>query len=258
MFKKIIVLFLPLILLVGCFKDNQVNKDSILVVGTNSGFVPYEFMDAMGEVIGFDIDLAQIIADKMGKKLVVKNMPFDALVISLKQSKIDLIIAGLSITQDKKKEVEMIHYSGDGEKEFPLVFWGEIPEDINSIDDLKDYKNKTVSVQAGNIQEEFLSKFDFLDIKPLAEISDLIMDIKYRKSVACVIETLVVEDLKNKFNELKILNVPLDPQDQDFGHGIAIKKENKKLIEQINNIVLSLKKDGTIKKLEKKWFSNGK
>ena len=256
MFKKLTALLLVLFLFQGCFKDKQANNYSILVVGTNSGFVPYEFMDEKGDIIGFDIDVAKVIAQSMGKELVVRNMPFDALVLSLRQGKIDLIIAGLSITEDKKREIAMIHYHGEGEKEFPLVFWNEIPEGINTIDDLKKYQNKTVAVQAGNIQEEFISKFDFLDIKPLAEISDLIMDIKYGKSIACVIETLVVEDLKNRFSELKVLNVPLAKEDRDFGHGIAIRKEDKKLIDKIENIVGKLKKDGTIKKLEEKWFKN--
>ena len=257
MFKKTFsFLFLILFLFPGCFNGKKESSSSFLIVGTNSGFVPYEFIDEQGDVVGFDIDVANLIAKGMGKELIVRNMPFDALVLSLKQGKIDLIIAGLSITEDKRKEVEMIHYHGDGEKEFPLVFWKEIPEGINSIDDLRNYKNKTVSVQAGNIQEEFISKFDYLDVKPLAEISDLIMDIKYGKSVASVMETLVVEDLKKKFSELKVLNVPLAKEDQDFGHGIAVRKNDKKLINEIENIVSELKENGTLKNLEKKWFKN--
>ena len=251
MFKKIILL---LLFLPGCFKESLVDKNSILIVGTNAGFVPYEFVNKKGQIVGFDIDVAQAIANKMDKKLVVKNMPFDALILSLKQDKIDLVIAGLSITKEKLNEVAMIHYHGDGEAEFPLVFWKTIPNDIKSINDLKDMKNRTVSVQAGNIQEEFISKFDFLDIRPLSEISDLIMDIKYGKSIACVIEKLVVEKLKRNFKELCVLNIPLNSEDRDFGHGIALKKGNDDFINKLKDIVHELKMDGSLKKIEKSWF----
>ncbi|MFC1895029.1 transporter substrate-binding domain-containing protein [Candidatus Dependentiae bacterium] len=252
MFKKMILLLL--LFLPGCFKESLIDGDSVLVVGTNAGFVPYEFVDEKGRVVGFDIDVAQAIANKMGKRLIVKNMPFDALILSLKQEKIDLVIAGLSITKEKLNELAMIHYHGDGETEFPLVFWKKIPDNIKSINDLKNLKNKTVSVQVGNIQEEFISKFDFLDIKPLSEISDLIMDIKYGKSIACVVENLVVKNLKKTFSELCVLNIPLNSEDIDFGHGIAIKKGNEDLTKKINDIVGELKMDGSIKKIERSWF----
>lgn len=251
MFKKMILL---LLFLPGCFQESTVDKRSVLIVGTNAGFVPYEFVDEKGKIVGFDIDVAQAIANKMGKRLSVKNMPFDALILSLKQNKIDLVIAGLSITKEKLKEVDMIHYHGDGETEFPLVFWKTIPNNIKSINDLKNMKNKTVSVQVGNIQEEFISKFDFLDIKPLAEISDLIMDIKYGKSIACVIENLVVERLKKNFQELCVLKIPLNSDERDFGHGIALQKGNTNFIRKLKDVINELKVGGFIKKMERNWF----
>ena len=236
------------------FFSTKESLENVLIVGTNSGFPPFEFINDVGEVVGFDVDVAQAIAQKMGKKLVVKDMAFDPLILSLQQGKIDLILAGMSITPSRLKEIEMVHYHGQGLTTLPLAFWKKIPAGVSTIYDLKKLKNKTVCAQAGNIQEELISKFDFLDIKSLSTYSELIMEIKYGKAIACVLEPFVVNEMKIQCPELQVLDVPLGPKDQNFGDGIGIKKENKKLIQQIKSVMAQLKQDGTLKSLQNKWF----
>ena len=64
--------------------------DDVLVLGTNV-YPPYIFINEENEFVGFDIDIATMIAEKMQRKLVVKHMGFDALIIALKQKKVDMI-----------------------------------------------------------------------------------------------------------------------------------------------------------------------
>lgn len=256
MFKKSLY-FLSLPILVGfiyLFLIKPKTEENLLIVGTNSGFPPYEVINENGELEGFDIDLAKAIAKEMNKKLLIKDMAFDALIISLQQGKIDLILAGMSITNVRKKQVKMVHYLGKGLNSFPLLFWDKILDGVLCIDDLKKLNNKTVCAQAGNIQEEFIQKYDFLEIKSLENISDLIMEIKYGKSIACVLEPFVVNEIQKKFKQIKVLNVPLDEKQQDFGNGIGIKKDNVLMISKIKEIVGKFKQDGTMSKLEGQWF----
>lgn len=238
----------------ACFKSGyQQNSDSVLIVGTNTEFPPYEMINQSGEIIGFDIDTAKIIAQKLNKKLIVKDMAFDALIIALKQNKIDLIISGMSITQSRKNEIEMIHYHGKLLKSLPLLFWNKIPENVKTVYDLK---NQTVCVQPGTIQDEIISKFKNIQVKYLDTIPDLIMDIKFGGSIAALIEPAVALSLQEKNPDIKTLNLILGQEQQTFGHGIGINKENHNLITKVETIITQLKTDKTLEKLETKWFKN--
>ncbi len=250
--KKFLFL-LGLIALAGC-STTQKNTDE-LIVGTCAGFPPYEEFDKAGGIIGFDIDVAQKIADKLGKKLVVKDMSFDALLVGLKQGKIDMVLAGLSITKARLAEIAMVHYHGKPLKSLPILFWQQIPAGVNSIEDLAQLPNKTVCAQVGTIQEEIISKYAYLNVKNMENIPDLIMDIKHGKSIAAVIEPMVVVELQKQMPEIKVMELPLKEDEQSLGHGIGMNKNNKELIAVVEKTVAQLKQAGVIDELEQKWFT---
>jgi arginine transport system substrate-binding protein len=151
----------------------------------------------------------------------------------------------------------MVHYFGDTLTKLPFAFWEKIPVGITSIDDLKDHQFKTVCAQSGSIQEEITSrKFPFLEIKHLDTIQDLILDIKYNKSLAAVLEPNIMPSLLRKNKELKILDVELEKNEQVGGNGIMIRKNNANLIQQVEATIKAMKADGTINKLKNKWFDS--
>lgn len=236
--------------------STQQNNSNELVVGTCAGFPPYEILANNGDIIGFDIDVMQKIAEKLNKQLIIKDMAFDALLVALKQNKIDAIIAGISITQSRLAEISMVHYHGKPIKTLPILFWKEIPAGVKTIADLATQPNKTVCAQVGTIQEEILSKYTYLDIKNLENIPDLILDIKHSKSIAAVVEPMVVAALQEQMPEIKTLELELKPDEQDMGHGIGINKNNKTLFTAISTIISQLKKDTILEKLEQAWFKN--
>ena len=253
------VLLITAMIIFGSIKwfMHKEGPSNFFVVGTNSGYPPYEVIDENGNMVGFDIDVAQQIAQALGKKLEIKDMSFDALIVALQQGKIDCAIAGISITKSQQQEIALVHYFGDPLTKLPLVFWGEIPAGIKDAADLALSGNKTVCAQAGTIQHEIISSYPGLDVKSLSNIPDLIMDIKYGKSIAAVLEPKVAYALQAQYPELKILDIPLVIEQQDFGSGIGICKTNIKLINKISAIVSTLKSNGTIGRLEEKWFKAG-
>lgn len=240
------------LLLVGCSTHKK--HDNELIIGTCAGFPPYEVFNKEGDVIGFDIDIANMIAKKLGKKLVIKDMAFDGLLIALNQGAIDMVIAGVSITQAKCSKFAMVHYYGAGLKSLPVLFWQKIPAGVTEFADLAKQPNKTVCVQSGTLQDDVVSKYRYVDVRHLENIPDLILDIKHGKSRAAVIEPMVVTSLQQQFPEIKTLDLPLKEDEQDMGNGIVINKNNKELIKNVENIVQQLKKDGAIEKVAKKWF----
>lgn len=77
-----------------------------LTMGTSADFPPYEFhkvVDGKDTIVGFDIDIAKEIAADMGAELVIKDLPFDSLLNELSSGRVDIVISGLSPTEERKK-----------------------------------------------------------------------------------------------------------------------------------------------------------
>lgn len=223
------------------------------IVGVNP-FAPYVFIEEDESFNGFDIELVREIAAKLGRKLEVKNMSFDALTIELIQGKVDCIIGGLSITKDRQKTMNIIHYSGAGKVSMPLVFWKSLPGRVKDVKDLAYENNRVVCLQPGSLQEDLFSRYSFLELRRLDSVSDMIMEIRYGKAIACALEHEVARSLKKKYPELKTLDVFLPDDLRDYGVGIGFKKSNTSLAQKVGAIIGELKVDGTIKRLEQKWF----
>lgn len=252
------LIFIIVVILTGFFISNKYFLDqedkNVFVVGLDTGFVPYEMINDSGEIIGFDVDVAKALAKKLGKKLVVKDLNFDGLVLSVQQGRIDAIISGMSITPKRLEVMNMVHYHGKGVTKLPLIFWQTIPEGITSMNDLQKLDNPIVAVQAGSIQDTFVSGFDFVQPLYLDKTVDLISAIKYNKALACVIEPYVVNSLQEQHPQLVYVDVELNPEQKTFGHGIGVNKSNVELTKQVERAIEELKSDGTLDQLQQRWF----
>ncbi len=229
----------------------EVDRADRLVIGTAAGYAPFVSMNQYGEYEGFDIDVAKALANQLGKKLEIKDLgSMTALFIALDQGSIDAIIWGLSITQDRLKKVAMIHYQGESDTSYPLLFWKHIPANINNLNDMK---GKTIAVEPGSSQEGVLIKYPTINQLPTDKIDDTLLNIQYGKSDAALVEPAIAKKFKTRYPEIKTIDIPLAAEDQVHGVGIAIKKTNSTLIEQIQDAVKHLKSRGIIQQFEKTW-----
>ncbi len=257
--KKYLVAFVSVLAVAGIAFTGMVpadntSKEETLTIGLQSGYPPFEFKDAEGKTVGFDIDVGEKIAAKLGKKLVIKEMDFDGEILSLRQGKIDLILSGMNITPSREKEILMVPYHGDTATSLSLIFWKTIPEGVNSIEDLTKIKDSTVSVGSGTISENYITNYPSIQPKSFEGALASLMDVKYGKSVANLVETDVAEYLQTHHPEVKVLNVPLPQGATIAGFGIGINKNNQILFEQVKGAIQELKATGELKQLEDKWF----
>jgi arginine transport system substrate-binding protein len=239
------------------FSSQSEESNHNLVVGLQSGYPPFEFIDEQGKLVGFDIELAHHIAKKLNRNLEIKDMDFDAEILSLKQGKIDLIISGMNITPSRTKEILMVPYLGDSADSFTLIFWGEIPEGIQTLKDLNKLPNAIVSVQSGAVTESYLAKIPGIHSRSFEGALAPLMDVKYGKSTANLVENDTAEYLKRKHPEIKTLLIPVPPEEQIGGFGIGIHKQNPELYEQIQLVIQEFKTSGFIQHLKDKWFKGG-
>jgi arginine transport system substrate-binding protein len=235
-------------------QNKESDHNSTLVIGLQSGYPPFEFIDPSGNIVGFDLDVAALIAQKLNKQLVVKDMEFDGEILSLKQGKIDLIVSGMNITPSRLKEIAMVPYHGEAATSLSLIFWNKIPKEVHSIDDIAYLSNPTISVESGTIPETYMERYQTIQAKSFHGALAPLMDVKYGKSTANLVEPDVATYLKKQHPEIKILDVPLEKDEEILGFGIGVKKENTALVKQIQQIIQELKASGELKKLESKWF----
>ncbi len=228
--------------------------DRPLTVGTASGYAPYVYVNERGEYEGFDVDMAALLSEKLGRPLRVRDCgSMTGLILSLRQGKVDCLLWAISMTPKRAENMEMVYYQGKRVSAMPLVFWKEVPEGISSFRDL----TKTVCVEAGSYQEEVLRRYPDISLKYLDGVNEVIRDLKYGKSQACCLDPDLAFYLCSKYPELKTVNVPLEKEEQSPGNGIAVSRSNPDLAEEIRRAVLELRAEGKIEELEKKWGLTG-
>lgn len=251
-FKKITALALGAILTVSmtapAFAEDaavETVTEGKLTVATSPDFAPYEFysIDEEGNptLAGFDIALAQYIADKMGLELEIVPMDFDGVLSELAQKNVDLGMAGLS--PDPKREDAMdfsdLYYIG-GQS---LVTVADKADTYKSFDDV----NKpeiTVGAQTGSIQLDLANEnTPDADIISLPKVTDIISELLAGKMEVAFIETDVAKSYQKNYPELEIImDVPYDSE----GSAIGVSKDNETLLAAVNEAIAAALEDGSM------------
>jgi arginine transport system substrate-binding protein len=201
------------------------------------------------------VDLAHLVAQKMGKKLVIRDMDFDGVIIALNQGKIDLIMSSMNITPSRTKEIFMIPYHGEATDHFTLIFWNKIPDNVHSIEDLAKIPGASICAEVGSVHEEYINRYKkIISVKSFPGILNTLIDVKYGKSQALLVEPDVAGYLKKKNSEIKTIPIFLPPDVIVGGSGIGVSKKNKALYEEVSHIIQELKASGELQKIEDKWF----
>lgn len=255
--SKLILLVMSLVLVVGCTalkNSNENNNDKSdvlskikangkLVVGTAPGYPPFEFTvnkSGKSQVVGADIDLAKKIADEIGVELEIKAMDFDALIMALQSSKVDMVITSMTPTEERKKSVDFsdVYFEGTNS----IIVNSNFSKDISKEDDLK---NIVLGVQRGSVQEIYAKEvLKAPKIKSLTAIPDLIADMKNGNIDGIIASTVVAQINANQYEGIKLIDVNLSQANKEEA-AIAIKKgDNKSLLEIVNKTIKSLKDSG--------------
>jgi len=227
-----------------------------LIIGTNAGYVPYVFRDQEGELVGFDIDVARAVARELGRRPVIVDKVFDVLLVAAKQGKVDMIIGGISITPLRQQRITMIPYHGLHESTYSLLFWGEPPAGVSDILTLlAHHERPVIATQVGTTMETYLEQFDGqLTRKLLTEIDEVLMNIRYKRSHAALLETPAAQVIAARSQRFTAVPVPLRRGDKTMGAGIGVNPRNKKLAKQVERAVKTLKQSGELQRLETYWF----
>lgn len=223
----------------------------MLVVATSANYPPYEALaagaDAESEqIVGFDIDLVRLIAERLGRELSVVDLEFDELIPALEADEADMAIAALEPTRSRKQRVDFsdIYYRSQ--------------QALVSLDgylDSRDLSYQTIGVRASSGQARFANRlsegYPNIDVVPYDTLDELFKALEIGAVEAAILEANIAE---TRLQDYPDLGLRIVQDDQSKGSAIALPK-NSPLRQSLNDVISEIKSSGEMDQLIDKWFS---
>lgn len=245
----ILALSMTAALFTGC--SSQKKDSSKWVIGTNAEFPPFEYISKADGVIdnyaGIDMELIKLIAEDNDKTVTINNMEFDSLIISLNNKQVDACIAGMTVTDERKEEV-------DFSTPYYVATQVMIVNEGSDIEKATDMKDKTIAVVQGYTGETVVKELGY-EYEAFKKGTEAIEELKNKKCDVVVIDSATAAAYLNENKGLAIV------EDEDAfsseEYAIAVKKGDKETLDAINKSIEKFKEDGTIDKLAEKYAEAG-
>ena len=240
--------------LLACSKKeikSVMDKDKI-IVGLDDAFAPMGFKNESGEIVGFDVDLAKEVGQRLDKEVVFQPIDWSMKESELNSGNIDFIWNGYTITEERKEKVDFSEaYLNNKQVIVTLT-----TTDINSKSDLADKKvgaqSESSAIEAMEKDMELYESFYGGEAITFEDNNQALMDLEAGRIDAVVADEILVKyyiKLKGE-DKFKVLT-------EDFGseeYGVGIRKGDIETVEAVNNAFEEMKKDGKMAEISQKWF----
>jgi len=227
----------------------RVEESKVLKVGFEGTYPPFNFVDDKKNYIGFDVDISNELAKRLGVEAEFIATKWDSLIGGVKADKFDIIIGQMTVTEERKKSVDFTD---------PYVITGSVlvtREDTNDITKLEDIKGKNVGVGGGTTFEEVARSVEGANVKLYKAVSDYIQDLQNNR-----LDVIINDQLLMGYN-IKENNLPIKITSDILNKdeiGMAVKKGNEDFVKKVNEALAAMKEDGTYDEIYKKWFGENK
>jgi polar amino acid transport system substrate-binding protein len=240
-------------LLAGCGGQQKQQAASKLpdkiVIGLDDNFPPMGFRDESGKLVGFDIELATEAAKRMGVQVEFKPIDWDSKEAALKSKKVDMLWNGLTITEDRKKQIAYSKPYMHNEQ--ILIVRKDAP-----IQTKADLAGKILGTQEGSSSVDALDKDanfkgSLKDVKMYGDFVAALMDLEVGRIDGVLIDSVVGRyNMEKKADKFRVLEGSMG--DEEFG--VGMRKEDTALADKLNEVLKAMSADGTMAKLSDKWF----
>jgi len=234
---------------------DEAKKRGTLIIGTEAAYVPYEFFKD-GKIVGYDPDIADLMVAKLGVKADFIDTAWNGIIPALYAKKFDCIISAMTITKERSEKVLFSMPYADASNVI-LLRAGEA--NIKTADDLS---GKTVGVQLGSAAAGIIKSFEdklkaaskpgYADVKQYEHYPEAYQDL-INKRIDAVVNSrstmmVVMRDAPGKFKMIPGIS------DITAYFGMAFRREDAALRDFVNTQLAAMKSDGTLSKLQDKWF----
>ena len=242
----------------GCSKKqegvdawSQIESRGTIIIGLDDTFVPMGFKDSNGNLTGFDVDLAKEAIKRLGLEAKFQPIDWNLKEQELNSGNIDLIWNGYTITEERLEKVNFTKPYLDNRQVIVTLS----NSDINTKADLE---NRIVATQNSSSSLEALEKAGVIpsfkdgDIILFDTFNEAFMDLEAKR-----VDALVADEIMARYYIAERGEEKYKILDQDFGeeeYGIGVRKEDKTLLEKLNQALDEMKEDGTAKQISETWF----
>ncbi|MBS1249122.1 MAG: ABC transporter arginine-binding protein 1 [Chloroflexi bacterium] len=234
----------------------QIQERGVLVVGT-AITEPFEYHHAeTGELIGFDVDTAEYIAENLGVELEWVEMSFANLIPTLRDRKVDIVIAAMYIKPDREEVVDFsTPYIDTG---LVIVVRPELEEEVKTVQDLAGLKvGVKIGATGAKLAQDLVSQGIPLEKEEYKTTFDSFLDLEVGRVDVVFndyLNTLVY--MKDSGTDLKIVTNEAGEVNflSQVGLGIAVHQGNQALLEAINTSLAEMRQDGMFERLSENWL----
>lgn len=222
-------------------------------IGTEGAYPPFNYKDAQGQLKGFDVEIALALCAKMKAKCTVVAQDWDGIIPGLLAKKYDAIVASMSITEERKKRVDFT------EKYYQTPARFMAKKGVKFTNTPEALKGKTLGAQKATTHSTYLEdNYKGSSIKLYDTQEQANLDLKAGRLDAVLADSVVLSEWLTKTDEGKccaFVGAPIyNKKWFGEGAGIAVRKEDKDLKTALNKALVAIRKDGTYKKINAKYF----
>ena len=225
----------------------EVSKADTICFGTNAEFPPFEYTSENGIIEGFDgidIAIAKYIAEDNGKTLSISNIDFNLLIKSLQNDNVDAVIAGMTITDERK---ELVDFS----EPYYTATQVMIVKEDSDIQKAADMKGKNIVVIQGYTGEKCVQDLGF-SYAAYKKGSETIPELMNGNCDVIVIDSVTAQKFVDDNKGIKIVEDSDAFETEEYV--IAVKKGNKELLDKINASISKMKEEGTISEISQQYM----
>jgi polar amino acid transport system substrate-binding protein len=219
------------------FATETASSDKTYTIATDTTFAPFEFQDENGDFVGIDVDILAAIAEDQGFKYELKSLGFDAAVQAVESGQADGMIAGMSITDERKQTFDFTTPYYESGTSFAVL-------DSSDIQSLEDLKGKSVAVKTGTqgatLAAELADQYGFT-VNTFDDSPNMYQDVVAGNSVAAVEDTPVMGYAISQGLELRMIGEKMSPAPYGFA---VLKGQNPELVEMFNTGLENIKANG--------------
>ena len=231
----------------------KIEDAGTIVIGVDDEFPPMGFRDESGNIVGFDIDLANAVAEKLNIKADIRKINWDAKEMELSTGKIDMIWNGFTITPEREEKVLFSKpYLKSGQV---IIVMKDSP-----IKTKADLAGKTVGLQNESSSEDALKSDEATynsigedNIKKYLTNVEAFLDLEIGRVDAVIVDEVVAKYQATKSDGKMVV---LEDSFAEESYGIGFRKEDKALCDKVQEALDSLVEDGTAKTISEKWFGS--
>ncbi|HEX3038350.1 MAG TPA: transporter substrate-binding domain-containing protein [Oscillospiraceae bacterium] len=230
---------------------DKIKANGYITMSTNAEFEPFEYKDG-GKFAGIDIEISQKIADKLGVKLKINDVKFDSLIAELQSGKANFVAAGLTASEDRKKNVD---FSNTYFKAAQSII---VKKGSTSVTKPTDLAGKVVGVQQGTTGDQYCTdekKTNNVNVKTVKRYDkgmEAVSDLINGRVDAVVIDDFTAQEFVSK-NPDKISKLTDALTAEEYA--IAVKKGDTEMQKVVNDVLAGMKSDGSLDKLIEKYKS---